>query len=66
MPDDDKPNVLSLVPKGDSGDELAAILKSMERNAGPIARIRWAFYKAHVEAGFTPEQALALCQKVTI
>jgi hypothetical protein len=50
-------------------DKLKASLESLRRVlplqaelAGEIAKARFASYKAHLEAGFTPEQALALCR----
>lgn len=61
---DDK--IFSLVPKGSNEDEFFAILKELEKRATPMASLRWAFYEAHVKAGFTADQALVLCQKVML
>lgn len=39
--------------------DLAAIIDM----AKLVADIRYESYRAHIDAGFTPEQALLLCQK---
>lgn len=61
---DDKDKVVTLVPKADDEVAFASLLEQLHGRATPVARLRWAFYQAHLTAGFTPEQALTLCQKV--
>lgn len=39
-------------------ENLAAEIERAELRA----QIRWMDYKAHIKAGFTPEQALELCK----
>lgn len=63
---DDKDKVVSLVPKTDDKVAFAALLEDLHERAGPMARLRWAYYQAHLTAGFSPEQALILCQKVLL
>lgn len=55
-----------------SNDELVKSIELMRRQAELIAEAskliaaqRKASYDAHIAAGFTPEQALILCQRLT-
>lgn len=66
----DKPNLHSIPSKH---DELRAVVDSMRRNlpifietASINAQVRRAHYDAYVKQGFTKEEALVLCQKVTL
>jgi hypothetical protein len=66
----DKKTDLHVLPT--ETDKLLASLHAMKRAlplfieiAPEIARARRASYDAHVEAGFTSEEALALCQRFT-
>ncbi len=50
--------------------EIAASIEKARREldnliemARMVATIRYESYRAHIDAGFTPEQALLLCQK---
>jgi len=50
-------------------DKSIALLENLRRNMDTlietnklIATIRYASFKAHVDAGFTPDQALQLCR----
>ncbi len=54
-------------------NELRAALEEMKRAedvylemAGMTARIRRTHYLAYIEEGFTKEEALVLCQKMTL
>lgn len=50
----------------DQEAELIAAIEQMAERAEPIAKLRWAFYQAHLAQGFTPDQAIILCQKVLL
>lgn len=66
MPDDiDNIKPFRVVPKDEEAGLIEA-LEGMVDRAVPVAKVRWAFYKASVEQGFTPEQALVLCQRIFI
>lgn len=61
-------NVVELPQK----DDCRAAIENLRRDMANqielqrlIAEIRAASYVAHMEQGFTPEQALVLCMKVT-
>jgi hypothetical protein len=50
-------------------DKLRASVESVKRNIDIlieqqqlVAKVRFASFKAHIEAGFSPEQALQLCR----
>lgn len=54
-------------------DELKASIEMLKRNMDTwldwgkqLARIRRAHYDAYILEGFTPEQALILCQKMIL
>jgi hypothetical protein len=63
----DKPNIHALPSATDetqaSVDAMIRILPILTRAASEIARYRKASYDAHIAAGFTPDQALILCQR---
>lgn len=54
-------------------NELKASQAKMERELPQLiahvelaAKLRWASYKAHIDQGFSKEEALVLCQKLTM
>ena len=56
-----------------SKSELKAALESLKRDIEVmeeytilVARVRWASYKAHIEQGFSEEEALELCKSLEI
>jgi hypothetical protein len=70
MPSDDDHSKINVVPLEQPKSEIAAAGEALRRsekvltdNAAVIARIRRANYLAYIEAGFSDEQALALCTK---
>jgi len=44
---------------------LGPALGALAANAAHIAHARASLYNAHIAEGFTPEQALVLCQRLT-
>ncbi len=56
-----------------SEDDLRGAIEQMKRSlplmaevAPEIAALRWKLYNAHIEAGFTPAQALELSKSITL
>lgn len=47
-------------------ERLQRDLPELEKMAKVIAELRMASYKAHLEAGFKPEQALELCKTMSM
>ena len=47
-------------------EELKRTLPDMIEHTKIVAKIRKANYDAHIEEGFTPEQALTLCASVQL
>ena len=47
-----------------SVEQLRRMLPLMTEMAPQIAQTRFAIYRAHIEAGFTEDQALELCRSV--
>lgn len=43
-------------------EQLRRILPLMAEHVGLVATLRINSYRAHIAAGFTPEQALQLCK----
>ena len=69
MAANDNDSVVKLA--GTESDKLAAALEQLTRNmlfyeeyTKKVARIRKMSYDAHILSGFTPEQAVILCQSV--
>ena len=63
---------ISMVPTIEA-DELKASCALLKRQAPifmefskTLAEIRMASYSAHIEEGFSPEQALDLCKQLTL
>jgi len=57
----------------DKPDEMKAAVEQLKRSlpmmvehARIVAQMRWASFQAHLDQGFTPEQALELCKTLTI
>lgn len=67
----DTPNILELIST--DKNELRGLTEQMAREADTwaewgrhLAKIRRAHYLAYIEEGFTPEQALVLCQRFSV
>jgi len=43
-------------------EQLERMMPEIARQADLTARVRWLHYRASIRAGFTPEQAIELCQ----
>lgn len=46
--------------------ELKGELQGLIEMQRLIAEVRWHSYHDHIKVGFTPEQALELCKKITL
>lgn len=65
MKRDTEKNLYQSAQTAAAAEQLIATLPILTRACDEIARFRKASYDAHIKAGFTPEQALVLCQKIT-
>lgn len=55
--------------KIDLDESLAELRRNLEQMIELqtfIAEVRWHSYHEHIKAGFSPEQALVLCQKMLL
>lgn len=46
-------------------EEFVLAIETLIETAPELARLRRKLYDAHIKEGFSPEEALILCQKVT-
>lgn len=66
---DDKIRILDLGDKNEMRAALEQLKRSLpvwKEQAAVIAEIRKASYDAHIEQGFTPDQALELCKSMLL
>ena len=64
-----KPTIVDMPAKDDmraAVDGLRRMIPALLENAKLIAQIRRANYDALIAEGFTPDQAIILCQKSTL
>ena len=73
MPDEKDDHVPKLTPIQTAQDKTRAEIEAMRRTltvaitaAPEIAKLRRALYLAHMEEGFTKDEALILCQKISL
>lgn len=63
---------IRLLPQREADEAVAAVealkreLPTLMEHAKSIAKLRRAAYLAHIDEGFTPQEALVLCQQMSI
>ncbi len=57
-------NVLTLVPV--KGETLMDCIQPVIDNAPAVAKVRRAYYLAHIDEGFTADEALILCMDTSL